>query len=116
MNTGNAEQFTCPNWRPGEVCNPHKIIAVWEKCLVSVLSATLVTAPPLINAFVARGSADLGPISSVVWVTAVIFVLAWAISILITVRSHEDHIFKYFLMSVGLPGFVSAIALTPQIF
>lgn len=113
MNT--EKKFVCENWRPGEVCHPHKHIPTWERLCVAVLGASLVTAPPIINRFAVETAEGFEAISNVVFGGAAVFTLAWVLSVLMTVRMDEDHVVKYLLMSVGLPGFVASMALVGQL-
>ena len=77
---GRHEEFVCENWRPGEVCHPHKHIPVWERFCVAVLGASLVTAPPILNRFAVETAEGFEAIANVVFGGAAVFTLAWVLS------------------------------------
>jgi len=82
-----------------------------EKAIVAALGAALPTLPPVISALFA---ADVPGAQTIEVGTMATLIIAYFLSIFITVKLDCKHIYECLISSLGLPGVVIALAVGAQ--
>ena len=88
----------------------------WERFIIGVFGASLVTAAPMLNYIYAPPLEQARDISTEASGGAfVTLLIAWATSIYLTTRMKDDNLLRCFFTSVGLPAILVAAAQLSQV-
>ena len=82
-----------------------------KKALVAALGAALPTLPPVLSALFAP---DAPGAQTIELGTMLTLIIAYFLSIVITMESKFEHIYECMISSLGLPGVVIALAVGAQ--
>lgn len=88
----------------------------WLRFIVGMLGSTLMIAPPfalkLINV---NDNAPPQELWAFIIGTGVVLGVAWLISVMMTGFTREDHIWKCFMTSLGIPGIAISLTVGSQL-